>query len=528
MSRTVIIGVDGVAFRYLDQFAGDLPNVTTLREEGVEAPLESTFPPWTPSAWPSIYTGRYPSEHGVHSFFKYPENDPTQRRIVSRNDVDAPAIWNYVDAAGRSSIVLNVPVTHPVEPIDGVVLPGYLAPNRSTGYPETIRDTLIEEDIDWSIYATKETAPSGPEKLDSYVDLIRSRASTADVLLSKFDWEFAFIQVQKTDAVFHNFNDEKAFRRVYRAMDEVVGTVRDAIDEDDTLLLVSDHGMKPVTGRTIYVNELLREDGLLTTTSESPDTNIKQRILGDEGSSGNPHWASKLTNVASRVGLPPERILGAFQRLGIDDTARSLAPDALRSAANIRPDYAASQAYCRLGSEMGIRLNLEGRDPGGVVTKDKYEIVRDQVIDGLSAAQISNGTPLFEFVERYEDFTGQNPTGDAPDIVFLPHEMNHTVSHRMPGVTSLPVDVHDHAKQGVFVAKGPTIGDVPPEIDAVAVAPTALASLGIGMPSPLAARVPDGLLTVTPDRVEANVPYGTAKSDLSDDMTDRLEDLGYL
>src|SRR6056297_483582 len=109
--NTVVVGFDALDFRYLDAFESSLPNFERLRSEGVEAPLESTFPPWTGSAWPSMYTGTDPSHHGTYGFFRH-DNYPDEGDVVSRADVDAPALWNYCSSEGLSSVVCNVPVTH--------------------------------------------------------------------------------------------------------------------------------------------------------------------------------------------------------------------------------------------------------------------------------------------------------------------------------------------------------------------------------------------------------------------------------
>ena len=61
--RTVIFGVDGLAFRIIHPLMqrGDMPNFKKLREQGCEAVLESRYPPLTPPAWTSLSTGLKPA-----------------------------------------------------------------------------------------------------------------------------------------------------------------------------------------------------------------------------------------------------------------------------------------------------------------------------------------------------------------------------------------------------------------------------------------------------------------------------------
>ena len=199
------MGFDALTFDYLDEF--DLPNFERLRHGGIEAPLRSTFPPWTASAWPSMYTGVEPSHHGVFDFFQYGATYPDAATIVSRNDVQAPAVWNYLSALDIPSIVLNMPVTYPADRIDGVLIPGYLAPEEAQGHPEGIRDDLADRLGGYRIYSRGELSDDENEKLDGYVELIEVRRRAAKHLLESYDWQLAAIQVQKTDAVVHNFED---------------------------------------------------------------------------------------------------------------------------------------------------------------------------------------------------------------------------------------------------------------------------------------------------------------------------------
>ncbi|NIR37171.1 MAG: phosphodiesterase, partial [Actinobacteria bacterium] len=56
--RAFVLGFDGVPWTLLTRFveAGALPNVERVMAEGAAGPLESTTPPTTPLAWPSIAT----------------------------------------------------------------------------------------------------------------------------------------------------------------------------------------------------------------------------------------------------------------------------------------------------------------------------------------------------------------------------------------------------------------------------------------------------------------------------------------
>lgn len=98
-----------------------------------------------------MYTGVDPSRHGAFSFSTY-EDHPDDGRLVTRDDVRMPALWNYLSAMGVPAVVLNVPVTYPAEPISGAMIPDYLAPGDAAGRPASVRAEVSDEVGDYRVY----------------------------------------------------------------------------------------------------------------------------------------------------------------------------------------------------------------------------------------------------------------------------------------------------------------------------------------------------------------------------------------
>ncbi len=541
--KTVVLGFDALDFHYLDRFENHLPNIRRVRESGVEAPLRSTHPPWTGSAWPSMYTGTDPSYHGVYGFFEY-DGYPDRRTHVSRLDVHQPAIWDYLSNEGPRSIVVNVPVTHPAEPIEGILIPGYLAPEDEPGHPDGIRDELSDAiGEEYTIYSSDETNSNLEAKFRGYLELIDKRRRGAVALLERHEWELAVFQVQKTDAVFHHYEDERRFLEVYRAADRFVGDVLDVVD-DANVVLCSDHGIGPVTGYQINVNELLREHGFVEPTTDGGESTggIDKRKLVDVESDVGEQEPGRLERtiglgrkLAFRLGITPADVYSGAQRVGLGDTLVELTPDALRATAvNERVDWRTSRAYCEKGSRMGVRVNLSGREPNGVVPQTAYEDVRDELVSLLSSLETPDGESAFEFVCRREKLYDGPFIEDAPDVCFLPSGMDHTVSHALFGRQFIPVEKHDHKPEGVFIGAGPGFSPAN-SIDRLSltdVAPITMGLLGRPVPERMTGSVPPGVLTLRPDRRSYHgVQYGTGETELTPDdgeVTERLEDLGYL
>jgi predicted AlkP superfamily phosphohydrolase/phosphomutase len=561
---TLVVGLDGADFRYLDRFADDLPALSSLRERGVETPLRATHPPWTGSAWPSVYTGVDPAHHGVFDFFDYREAYPDEAPVVDRNDVDAPAVWNYLTDRGVPSVVVNVPVTHPAEPVAGVLVPGYLGAADEPCHPRGTRQRLREAlGHPYHVYSEFETAPASDRKIAGYVDLVQERAAAASHLLATEDWQFAMVQVQKTDAVFHNSTDPADFRRVYRAADDLVAALLEACERPVNVLVCSDHGIGPVTGYDVCVNDVLAAHGLVEATHETTDRSlVRVKESGDDderseadataGRSAGAAGGDSRTGgtdadqpdvleralragvaTARRVGVEPGSVYRLLRRVGVaDDLAERLPADLKRSAVR-GVDWRSSRAYCRRGSEQGVRVNLAGRDPDGVVDPGEYEAVRTAVMAALSELETPEGEPVFEFVRRREAVHDGPHAEAAPDVCFRTTDMNHTVLTQLYGTRTVPTESFSHKQRGVFLAAGPDV-DVAwdgGELALPDVAPVAFALLGRPVPDRTTGSVPPDLVGHAPTRADyGDVAFARGDPHDRDEAAvhERLRDMGYL
>ena len=542
-ARTLVLGFDALDGRYLDRFADATPTLSELRSDGVSAPLDSTHPPYTASAWPSMYTGTDPSHHGVYGFFTF--DYPDDGQLVTRNDVDAPAIWNYLSERGIPSVVVNVPVTHPAEPMEGVLVPGYLGGEDDAGYPEGIRDDLSDAiGEEYRIYSSEEVADDPEAKLQGFLDLVDMRKRAAVELLSGQEWELAVVQVQKTDTVFHSFDDETAFRAVYEAADDLAAAVIDAVDGPVNVVVCSDHGMGRKEGYQIQINDVLRRAGYVEGTRDADSVSLpdeKRRLMGDDRGTDDGDVFSSLLygsaaaaeRVLSRLGVTPGRVYGLAESIGVEKLFVDIVPDRIRQSAGESVDWRASQAYCRSPSRLGVRLNLEGREPSGTVPAAEYERVRGELIDLLSNLETPDGEPAFESVlPREAVYDGPHLDG-APDVLVSPQNANHVLSTSLYGREFIPVNVHDHDPTGVFIGHGPGFDhDASPDrLSLTDIAPIAMALTGQPVPQQMTGSVPRGVLSDPVERADyGEVSFGAAHTveDAREEVTESLVDLGYI
>jgi len=550
------VGVDGACLPVVEPLveAGRLPVLGDLLDRGAWGRLTSQLPPWTPSAWPSLYTGTNPGKHGVFDFLAF---DGYDWDVVNYTHVRQRALWELLSERGVSSVVVNVPVTSPPSAFDGALVPGYVAPESPPTHPEGLVAELREELGDYRVYAPEDV--DGDEQVAWYERLTEMRGAAFRHLAARFDPDFGFLQFQQTDTVIHERpDDEDALAAVYEAVDEELGAVLDACDPD-TVVLASDHGVGPYAPEEFRVNEYLRDAGFVETTrgeggmpswtslhrdrrggeeeieggqnateGSKEVAEVGQNATeGGEGSS----LGERLVASAASVGLTSQRIGRVLSTLGLDDLVLSVVSTETVRAGTERVDFAASTAYMRSRTELGVRINLEGREPGGTVPAGDYEDVRADLMAALRAARTPDGDPVFSAVEPREAVFDGERVEDAADVVVVPDGFDTYLTASLRGDAFGPAsEAWNHKRHGLFAAAGDGIDDTAALEDAhlFDVAPTVLAALGVppstemdGDPLPVVDAVPPA-------------EYDDYDDDGPTERTDdraverRLADLGYL
>ena len=268
--RAVIFGVDGLSFRVLHPLIerGDLPNFARLQREGIEAEFQSTVPPMTPPAWMSLVTGLKPAKHGVFDFWEF---DITSANLQSRfvtHRKGGKAIWNILSEYGKRVVVLNVPLTYPPDPVNGVMVSGLMTPGASASftYPDTLKGELYKVVPNYRIDLSLEKTSPG-YYVDAVLDMTEKRIQLQEHLLSEHEWDFAFLAYVGPDRIQHRIWDSiealsKEGTRYFRLLDDALGRVLNRLTSEDALFVASDHGFVGAR-KWFYINEYLSRKNLL-------------------------------------------------------------------------------------------------------------------------------------------------------------------------------------------------------------------------------------------------------------------------
>ena len=439
-----------------------------------------------------------------------------------------------------------------------------MAPESPNCYPENLLADLRKELGEYRIYP--ETTDATPEEAAvEYSKVVKSRGEAFRYLADRFDPEFGFVQFQQTDTVFHEFPDElETVRSVYEAVDEQVGEILDATDPD-TVFVVSDHGMGEMTGTGFYVNEFLANHGYTAVSqggdgmpSWVPTRETKLRNDGVETKRSNSSNRRdslqpfqrlsdplrRLTAIAATSGLTTHRAGKLLERVGLREFASEHIPAGVVRASSRQVDFPASQAYMRARIECGVRINLAGRDPDGVVPPERYESLRSELIDLLAGVETPGGTPVFEDVARREAYFDGPEAERAVDIVTVPSDFDNFLSAELSGHEfAEPGQPWNHKRNGVVGMAGDGVRGALSDAHIFDVAPTVLALFGVpkstemdgdvlapvesvGEEAYSTQRTADGASVESTASEEQTVSEEQTASD--DRMANRLAALGYL
>jgi predicted AlkP superfamily phosphohydrolase/phosphomutase len=277
--KIVIIGLDCASPNLIfDEFFDDLPNLKKIMENGVYNALESTIPPITVPAWMSMFTGKDPGELGIYGFTNRQNYDYHSFSLVSSKSVKYKKLWDIFTQKGKQNIVIGVPLTYPPSPLKGHMITGFLTPSFESNYtyPKHLKNELLANTGHF-IFDVNDFRTEDKERLlkDIY-EMTDNHFKIANYLARNKPWDLFVMVEMGTDRIHHGFwalHDKKhpkyikskfnsAIRDYYIHLDKKIGEFLNGIKGDFDVIIVSDHGIKPMYGG-IAINDWLFKKGYL-------------------------------------------------------------------------------------------------------------------------------------------------------------------------------------------------------------------------------------------------------------------------
>ena len=274
--RTIIIGIDGVPYKVMETLSekGSMPNFKKLKEEGIFKKMHSSIPDISSVAWSSVITGTNSGEHGI---FGFTDLVPGTYDIAFPNFTALKAKPFWHQKPEKKYVIINVPSTFPAQPLNGFLVSGFVSLDlQDSVYPQEFISDL--EKIGYKIDVDSAKGHTSKEEfIKDLFDTLRARVDAYRLFWDKFKWDVFMFVITGSDRIGHflmdAFDDENQeyhtdFIEYFRKVDAAIGEITSKMNEDDSLIMLSDHGMETIDFN-VYINAFLKEKGFLVLNEDS-------------------------------------------------------------------------------------------------------------------------------------------------------------------------------------------------------------------------------------------------------------------
>lgn len=328
-NKVLVIGWDAADWKIIWPLIakGQMPTLKKMIENGVHGNMSTMNPPYSPMLWSSVATGKTPDKHGVLGFIEVKE-DNSGVRPVTTNSRKSRALWNILHNKGYKSNLVGWWPSFPAEPINGVVVTDKfqkvsLDPKKDnpiekgTIHPESIVDDF--KDLRMFPYEVtgEHILPFIPlagkinqEKNSGLIPAGKVLAENVSIhnaatrLLRTTEWDFMAVYYDLIDHFCHSYMKffppklkgisqeqyeifKDAVDGAYRFQDMMLERTLELVDDDTTVIVMSDHGFESGNKRLIKMPKVQaaaamdhRQFGIFVATGPNIKKNEKVYGLG--------------------------------------------------------------------------------------------------------------------------------------------------------------------------------------------------------------------------------------------------------
>jgi predicted AlkP superfamily phosphohydrolase/phosphomutase/tetratricopeptide (TPR) repeat protein len=285
--KVVLIGWDSADWKVIDKLmeGGMMPAMKRLVDGGVRGRFATLDPPLSPMLWTTMATGMRPYKHGIIGFVE--SDGKGGVRPISSYGRKVNAFWNIFTKEGLKTNVVGWWPSNPVESINGVMVSDRFQQERKnskvvdlaeweippgTIYPESITEQISDLRIHPHEITGNLIMPFVPravernEKEDARLSVIArflahssSLHAVTTQLMETTDWDITAVYHDALDHFSHAFMkfhpprmeglDEEMYEMfkdvvigAYVYHDMMLERILNLVDDDTTVILVSDHG----------------------------------------------------------------------------------------------------------------------------------------------------------------------------------------------------------------------------------------------------------------------------------------------
>ncbi|HSJ52114.1 MAG TPA: alkaline phosphatase family protein [Anaerolineae bacterium] len=375
--KVFVIGIDcGEPSLVFERWRDRLPNLSRLMEAGTYGELTSTIPAITVPAWASMLSSKDPGQLGFYGFRNRADHSYERMSIASARSIKVPRVWNLLSAAGKKVVVAGVPQTYPVEPVNGALISSFLTPSTQSQYthpPELKAEIEGLLDGEYMFDVPQFRTENKDHLLAQIYQMAERQHTVVKHLMTSIPWDFFMHVDMGVDRMHHGFWKfydprhpkyepgnpyENAIRDYYVHLDAQIGERLALLDDETAVLVVSDHGAKPMVGGICF-NEWLKQEGYLVLEHQP-------------------------------AGIVP------LEKCEVD--------------------WSRTRAWGSGGYYARLFLNVKGREPEGIIEPEDYERVRDELIERIAAIADPDGKVIGSVAYKPEEIYRQ-VNNIAPDLI---------------------------------------------------------------------------------------------------------------
>jgi predicted AlkP superfamily phosphohydrolase/phosphomutase len=503
-TKLLVIGIDAANATLIRHWAhqGVLPNISSLIRAGRTATVRGVDGFFTGATWPSLLTGTNPARHGIHYLAQLVPGSYQFARPHDAEYIRAPLFWEALSKAGKRIAILDVPLAKLDPKVNGIQIVEWAGHDCLFGFqtsPSELAGEILSNHGSHPVPSNCDSIERTPGGFGHFVDTliagVEAKAKLTCDLLMRDTWDL-FLQVfTESHCIGHqgwHLHDPShpahdpdmaatlgnPVQRVYKAIDKAVGEVIVAAGRPP-VLLVFPHGMSHALGRHQLLPEVLCRLGLSVALPSPPDRRGPMEAVRAIGRRLPSPARSAVRRWLQRTARP-----GSFKlpRVSVDTQASRcfVVPNGLLIS--------------------GIRLNLAGREPDGIVQpgKEAETLFHDLARDLLAIREERTQAPLVQRVFRTADLYEGPNLDRLPDILVewrdggavgttaLPHSTNAVIRASSPKIGTVETvnrygRTGEHRSDGLLVASGPGVeaSNHDLSISIFDVAPTITAALGV-------------------------------------------------
>jgi predicted AlkP superfamily phosphohydrolase/phosphomutase len=518
-NRVLFIGWDAADAELIDAWCRDglLPNLAHMKSQGTWARLQTTAEIVHVSAWPTIFTGTAPDQHGLyHAYVMPPGHQGPSRPRPDRSPF--PFFWKLLSEYGKRCVIMDAFLTCPLQGFNGAQIVEW--GTWSWFWKPTILPTSLKQAMQqrFGPYPAEDHSkvlapPDCRGFRERLLAAVVKKTQVVKWLIEREAWDFFLVVFGETHPAGHYFwhlHDpsyvahpdggagplQYALRDVYVALDQALGDILQSVDDTTTVFLVSGDGMGPNYSGSHLLNDVLMRMGLLT---------MQNGAGGKPGSvarASGQSWHSK-TDILSTL----RHLIPASWRIAI---SQALLPHQVKERLSLRwltagIRWEQTRAFLISNANEGyIRVNLKGREPQGTVAPgQEYEAVCAEIYQtALGLINPINGQSAIRTVYKTDDIYRGPCRSHLPDIIInwdddarvttdLMAEQYGLFHSDKPGYLLNPYYTGNHRPNAFMLAVGPEIPqDVSREgLHILDLTPTILWYLGVEPPAYMDGRV---------------------------------------